>query len=71
MVTFKEDSFSITVETGVNPIEAWLDTHSELIDCLESEDEDKLSYRYHYLELLRQMMPDYDTALKLLYEKNM
>ena len=38
---------------------------SKMIDCLQSEDAAKQAYRYHFLELMRNMMPDYDTALRL------
>jgi hypothetical protein len=66
MIKFKEHSFVIEIETGGNPIEDWLATHSELVDALQSESEDMMSKRYHYLELLRNLLPDYDTAKALL-----
>ena len=69
MVTFSDTGFTIEVETGTNPIDAWMDTHSEMVDCLQSEEDDKHAYRYHYLELLRNMLPDYDTALRLMHPK--
>jgi hypothetical protein len=65
-VKFTETSFIIEVQTGTNPMEAWLDTHDQLVDCLQSENEDMHGYRYHYLELLRSMMPDWETAKKML-----
>jgi DNA-binding FadR family transcriptional regulator len=62
MVTFTETGFCIEIDTRCNPMEAWLDTHAELVDALQSEDPEKQAYRYHYLELLRNMMPDYEQA---------
>ena len=64
-VKFTETSFIIEVETGTNPIEAWLETHDQMCDLLQSENEQMLGYRYHYLELLRSMMPDWKTAKKM------
>jgi hypothetical protein len=69
MVKFTETGYSIHVETHGNPIENWLATHSELVDALQSESEDMMSKRYHYLELLKQLMPDWETA-KLLTPNN-
>ncbi len=66
MVTFKDDGFIIEVNVGKNPVDAWLETHNEMIDLLQSEDKEKQEYRYHYLELLRSIMPDRNTAKKML-----
>jgi hypothetical protein len=66
MVRFNKKGFVIEVDTGGNPIEEWLATHEEMIDVLQSEKEGDVSpIRMHYLELLRQMMPDYHTAKKM------
>ena len=65
MVRFTETGFTIEVNTGTNPIEDWLNTHSELIDLLQSENEEMHAYRGHCLELIRNMMPDWQTAKKM------
>lgn len=65
MITFNATSFTVTVECNTNPIEAWLETHNELVDCLQAENEDMHASRYNYLELLRAMMPDVPTAKKM------
>ncbi len=68
MVRFTEDSFVIEVKVGCNPIESWLETHSDLIDSLQSEDPELLGRRTYMLELLKQMMPEWETACKMLDE---
>ena len=37
----------------------------QMIDMLQSEDEDFLKKRYNYLELLRNLVPDFNTARKM------
>lgn len=64
-VTFNKTSFTIEVETGHNPIELWLDTQEQLIDALQAENIEMHGNRYAYLELLRSMQPDFDTAKKM------
>lgn len=66
MVTFNENGFTVSVNTNGNPIENWLNTHNELVEALQHEDEDMLSKRVHYLELLRNLVPDYETAKRLI-----
>lgn len=65
---FKKQSFVIEVPTGGNPIEDWLNTHDELIDVLQCADTDlTVGRRFDcVLELLRCMMPDVDTARKMM-----
>jgi len=65
-VTFKPESFSIEVKTGTNPIESWTETQHELIDVLEQDEGFSKSERVHYLELLRSMIPDEETARKMM-----
>lgn len=68
MVTFNDKSFTIEVETGCNPIEDWLATHDELCDLLTCIDTGMTVDKNFIaiLELLRQMMPDYDTAKRMI-----
>ena len=64
-VKFNQSSFTVEVQTGSNPIESWMETQNELFDSLQSESQVK-SERCHYIELLRSMMPDEETAKKML-----
>ena len=65
-VKFNKTSFTIEVDTVSAPIEAWLETQSELLDALQSEDDEMHANRIHYLNLLRCMMPDLETAKRML-----
>ena len=65
-IKFNKEGFTIEVKTGTNPIESWIETHDEFLDALQSEEEEMHIIRPHYLELLRSMMPDPDTAKKML-----
>lgn len=68
-VTFNEKSFTIEVETGISPIEYWLETQGQLIDMLQSENEEMRPNRYHYLELLRSMQPSIEQAERMLIKE--
>lgn len=65
-VSFKSKSFVVEVQTNANPVESWLETQDELVDLLQSENDEMHANRFHYLELLRNMMPDVETAKKML-----
>ena len=65
-VSFKPKSFTVEVKTNANPVESWLETQDELVDLLQSEPDEMHANRFHYLELLRNMMPDVETAKKML-----
>lgn len=66
MVTFKENSFTIEISIGTDPIETWLETHDQLLALLGNVDNDLREDNYYYVvELLRQIMPDWETAKKM------
>ena len=65
MVTFSSTGFTIEIETKGDPIENWLATHQELVDALQCEDELMMAKRFHYLELLSQLVPDWETAKRM------
>ncbi|MCX7099940.1 MAG: hypothetical protein NTX38_00200, partial [Methylobacter sp.] len=65
-VSFKNHGFTIDVATGGNPIESWLETQHDLLTVLQSEDENTLSKHSHTLELLRNLLPDIETAQKMI-----
>ena len=64
-VTFNQVGFTIDVETTTDPIDAWLETQSQLIDVLQSEDMNMRSERFRYLELLRSMQPNLEVARRM------
>lgn len=66
MVTFNETSFTVTVETHGDPVENWLHTQHDLIDALQSEADDMIRKRFHYLELLNALLPDWETAKRMI-----
>ena len=67
-IKFNEQGYSIEVKTGTNPVEDWMETHDDLLDLLASADRELAGTNnyYHVIDLLRNMMPDYDTALKMI-----
>jgi hypothetical protein len=66
MVTFNENGFTVSVPTNGSPVENWLNTHNELVEALQHEDDSMITKRMHYLELLRNLMPDFETAQRLI-----
>lgn len=67
-VVFNETGYTIEVHTGTNPIEDWLTTHDEMISLLQATDPQMRGEQNYYrvLELLRCMMPDWETAKKMM-----
>lgn len=72
-VEFNDKSFSITIYTGMNPIEEWLELHNELTDVLSMLDMVSISMPtpYRVLELIKEMMPDVDTAKKMVSNEHL
>ena len=68
-VKFNEEGFTIEVQGFGNPIESWLETQNELLDALQMEGEAMLSHRYYFIELLRSMQPDEETAKRMMVPK--
>ncbi|MDO5665694.1 MAG: hypothetical protein Q4G63_10620 [Bacteroidia bacterium] len=66
-VEFFDDKYVITIRTGGNPIEDWLDLHSELLTVLSMWDpeENIMSNPWRMLNLIENMMPQWETALKM------
>jgi len=65
-VKFNADGFTVEVKTNTSPIESWLETQDELVGLLQSENDEIHVNRAHYLNLLRCMMPDLETAKKMM-----
>lgn len=70
MITFKERSFVVEVPTLGDPIEEWLTLVNEMIDVLQSENEDMHSNRYQYLNMVKELLPDWETAKKMSVNTN-
>lgn len=66
-VEFKDDRFTITIPTGTNPIEDWLELHNELLTILSMWDSQSniMENPWRVLWLLEHMMPEWDVALKM------
>jgi len=65
MITKTEKGFCVEVKTGsVNPAEDYLETMTDIIDCLSCNDRDlNTSNNYNALfNLLREMLPTYEQA---------
>jgi len=70
MVSFKRDRFIIEIHTDGNTVEAWMETHKELLLLLQSVNPDfidALSYR-RILILIEEMMPHVNMAEKMMNE---
>ncbi len=67
MVTFNKDSFTITIQTGGNPIENWLDLNGQLTQLLSAIDNEEAvrPTPWMVINLLSDMMPDWETAKKM------
>lgn len=65
---FNEKGYTITVYTGGNPMESWLLLHNELLRILSAWDaeNDIMETPTHILSLLEDMMPEWETAKKML-----
>ena len=65
-VKFNADGFTVEVKTHESPIESWLETQDELVELLQSENDEVRANHFRYLQLLRNMMPDLETAKKMM-----
>jgi len=69
MVRFEKDRLTIEIVTNTNPIEYWLETLNGMITLLQCQDSEMLSNNYFVFELIREMMPDIETAKKMINDK--
>lgn len=67
MVTFNEKDFTIKVDTGICPVEEWLDTCHDIIDVLRDVDAELRGEQkyFHLLCLLKEMLPEWEDARKM------
>ncbi len=68
MLNFDATGFTIRIETGMNPIEDWLELHQELLTILRMLDTEKnaIPTPFRTLDLLAEMMPDWETAKRMI-----
>lgn len=62
MVKLQKDRFIIEIYTGCEPFEAWIETHYELLEILQSLDPELRKNNYErVLSLIQELMPDKHT----------
>lgn len=69
MVRFEEKKFIIEVNVGVgNPVEDWLLLHQSLVDIIRCVSAERIVDETFYaaVDFLQELMPDCDTAKKML-----
>lgn len=65
-VEFRDNGYSIHVDTISNPIEDWLELHNDLLMCISVMDGNvPTGASMLILKLIEDMMPDWETALKM------
>ena len=64
MVTKTKEGFRVDIKTGGHPAEDYVETMTDIIDCLSTNDRDlNTSNNYNALfMLLREMLPTYEQA---------
>ena len=66
MITFEKNKMVIELPTDGCPIEEWLQTHTDMVELLQAEEVQMHQRRWHYLELLKHLVPDWNTAQKMI-----
>lgn len=68
MVQFNETSYSVTIETGTNPIEDWLELQGEILGVLAVLDVQAtcIQMPFRLINLLRDMQPELEVAKKMI-----
>ena len=65
MVRFNETSFTITIDTGGEPVEEWLCLHDELCRLIRDQHSDLAEAPWTVLCLLAALTPDLSVAQKM------
>jgi hypothetical protein len=65
MVRFSEDSFTITIPTGGNPVEEWLNLHDDLCRLLMMQGEETCVVHWNTHRLLEELTPEWSVARKM------
>jgi hypothetical protein len=67
MVRFNEESFTIEVRTGGNPVEDWMCLHVSLCDIIRSVRSDTMADETFWatIELLQSLQPEWEVARKM------
>lgn len=68
MVQFNETSYTVTIDTGTNPIEDWMELQSEILGVLAVLDTqiNCMPMPFRIMNFLRDMQPDYLIAKKMI-----
>lgn len=62
MVTKTETGFAIHVKTGSHPANDYVETVNGIVNVLQKQNPDMSPENYHLLQLLQEMLPDFDQA---------
>ena len=67
MVRFEKESFIIEIKTGINPAEDYIGLFEGICDIITtgSPDEQNPNNFYYVINLLRAMMPEWETVKKM------
>lgn len=67
MVQFNEKGYTVTINTGTNPIEDWQELQSEILGVLAALDTEAncMPMPFRLINLLRDMQPDLQVAKKM------
>ncbi len=68
MVRFEKKKFIIEINCASNPVEDWLLLHQSLTDIIRNVSAERIvdSTFYAAVDFLQELMPDYDTAKKMI-----
>lgn len=64
-VKFRDDGYSIDIHTVTNPVEDWLDLQEELLSLIIYNSEDCGHHPWKAAAFLRQLLPEFDDAKKM------
>ena len=68
MVAFDKTGYTITINTGINPIEEWQELQSEILSVLAALDvaSNGMTMPFRLLNLMQEMQPDLHMAMKMI-----
>ena len=67
MVQFEQTGYTISVHTGMNPVEEWQELQAEILSVLAALDTEAncMPMPYRLLNLMREMQPDLQVAKRM------
>lgn len=66
MVSKSKGGYEIHVTTQTNPANNYVETINDIVDVLENENPEQQHFHPYLLNLLREMLPTYEQAKKML-----